>query len=294
MDKVPFIVSFSSYMDETAQYSDIILPNHTYLERYEDVPPPIGLQKPVIGLTRPVVSPQLNTKHLGDVILSIAKGLGGSVAQAFPWKNYETCLEKTLGRKLDTLLDKGYWSPTVFSVPEWEKAFETASGKFEFVVSDQNGNGDRKTKPITDWYTSVEPQGDAGSYPLLLIPYDSMRLVNRFIGDPPFVIKTVEDTVLKGNDVFIEINPKTAKQLGLSEGKYARLTTPKGNAKVRVHLFEGIKEGIIALPRGLGHTAYDNYIANKGVNYNELIGTVYDPASGLDAAWGIRAKLSKA
>ena len=121
-----------------------------------------------------------------------------------------------------------------------------------------------------------------------------MRLVNRFIGDPPFVIKTVEDTVLKGKDIFIEINPKTAKQLGLSEGKYARLTTPKGNAKVRVHLFEGIKEGIIALPRGLGHTAYDNYIADKGVNYNELIGAVYDPASGLDAAWGIRAKLGKA
>jgi anaerobic selenocysteine-containing dehydrogenase len=294
LDKVPFIVSFSSYMDETAQYSDIILPNHTYLERYEDVPPPIGLHKPVIGLTRPVVSPQLNTKHLGDVILSIAKGLGGSVAQAFPWKSYEACLEKTLGRKLDTLLDKGYWSPTVFSVPEWKKAFETASGKFEFVVSDQNGNGDRKSKPITDWYTGVEPQGDANTYPLLLIPYDSMRLVNRFIGDPPFVIKTVEDTVLKGKNVFIEINPKTAKQLGLSEGKTARLTTPKGNAKVRVHLFEGIKEGIIALPKGLGHTAYDNYIAQKGVNYNELIGAVYDPASGLDAAWGIRAKLSKA
>ena len=294
MDKVPFIVSFSSYMDETAQNADIILPNHMYLERYEDVPTPIGLQKPIIGLIRPVVSPQLNTKHLGDVILKIAKGLGGSIAQAFPWKSYETCLEKTLGGKLDTLLEKGYWSPTVFSVPKWDKSFETASGKFDFAVSDQNNNGAREIKPIDDWFASVKPQGDSGSYPLLLIPYDSMRLANGFIGDPPFVIKTVDDTVLKGKDAFIEINPKTAKQLGLSEGKHARLTTPKGNVKVKVHMFDGIKEGIIALPRGLGHTAYDSYIAGKGVNYNELIGAVYDPASGLDAAWGIRAKLSKA
>lgn len=41
-DKIPFVVSFSSFMDETAKNADLILPNHTYLERYEDVPPPPG------------------------------------------------------------------------------------------------------------------------------------------------------------------------------------------------------------------------------------------------------------
>jgi hypothetical protein len=51
--------------------------------------------------------------------------------------------------------------------------------------------------------------------------------------------------------------------------------------------------GIIALPRGLGHTAYDDYLAGKGVNFNTLIGMVEDPDSGMDAAWGIRAKLNK-
>ena len=63
---------------------------------------------------------------------------------------------------------------------------------------------------------------------------------------------------------------------------------------MRVHLYDGIRPGVIAMPRGLGHTAYDKYLADKGINVNELIGPVEDPASGLDAAWGIRAKLSKA
>ena len=121
-----------------------------------------------------------------------------------------------------------------------------------------------------------------------------MRLANRFIGSPPFVIKTVEDSVLKENDIFVEINPKTAKEIGLVEGKFARLTTPKGAVKVRIHFFDGIMPGIIALPRGLGHTAFDTYLADKGVNFNTLIGPIPDPTSGLDAAWGIRAKLSKA
>ena len=292
-DKVPFIISFSSYMDETAQYADLILPNHTYLERYEDVPQPAGFQKPIISLTRPVVSPQFNTKYIGDVILLMAKGLGGAVAKAFPWKTYEACLETTLGNKLDTLLQEGYWLDGKFAVPSWNKAFDTPSLKFEFISSNQNGKSQKETGLLQD-FQPIKPEGDTGAFPLILIPYDSMRLANGFIGDPPFMVKTVEDTVLKGNDVFVEINPKTAKELGLSKGQSARLTTPKGTVKARVHFFEGIKPGVIALPRGLGHTAYDNYLANKGVNFNDLIGPIPDPASGLDAAWGIRAKLSKA
>jgi anaerobic selenocysteine-containing dehydrogenase len=70
------------------------------------------------------------------------------------------------------------------------------------------------------------------------------------------------------------------------------LTTPVGKAPVRIHLSEGIMPGVVAMPRGLGHTAYDDYLAGKGQNINDLIGPVEDPASGLDAAWGIRAQLS--
>lgn len=284
-DRIPFVVSFSSFMDETAEYSDLILPNHAHLERYEDVPTPVGLQKPVIGLSRPVVAPQLNTKHTGDVILFIAKALGGNIAEAFPWDSYEACLEETMGDKWKTMVENGFWTDPDFTAPSWAEAFETSTGKFEFT------NHELKSVPQ---FSLIKPEGDDKSYPLILMPYDSMRLANGFIGDPPFVIKTVEDTVLKGKDVFIEINPETAKAYGLAEGMYAILVTPKGKAKVKVHLFDGIMPGILAIPRGLGHTAYDKYLAGKGINVNELIGPVEDPASGLDAAWGIRAKLTKA
>jgi menaquinone reductase, molybdopterin-binding-like subunit len=291
LEKIPFIVSFASYMDETTENADLILPNHAYLERYEDVPQPGGFQKPIISLTRPVVSPQFDTRHLGDVILLLAKGLGGTVSKAFPWNSYEDCLEATLGDSLDVLLKKGYWTDDRFTPPGWKKAFDTKSSKFEFAVQNQNDAGNKTLMPGFEF---VKPEGDAGSFPLILVPYDSMRLANGFVGDTPFMIKTVEDTVLKGNDCFVEINPKTAREIRLSEGKPARLETPKGSATVRVHLSESVGPGMIALPRGLGHTAYDDYLAGKGVNTNDLIGPVPDPITGLDAAWGIRAKLSKA
>ena len=108
------------------------------------------------------------------------------------------------------------------------------------------------------------------------------------------MVKAVSDKVLKRNDLLVEINPETAKSLGFAEGSKAVISTPKNKASVRLHLFHGIMPGIIAMPTGLGHKGTDEYIDGKGVNYNRLVGPVEDPASGLDVAWGIRAKLSKA
>ncbi len=36
LEKVPFIVSFSPFMDETTLFSDLVLPDGTYLERWQD------------------------------------------------------------------------------------------------------------------------------------------------------------------------------------------------------------------------------------------------------------------
>jgi menaquinone reductase, molybdopterin-binding-like subunit len=114
------------------------------------------------------------------------------------------------------------------------------------------------------------------------------------VGSPPFLIKALEGTILQGKEVLVELNPETAKQLGLAEGRVVNLTTLKGSARVKVHLSNGIMPGLVALPRGLGHTAYDRFLAGRGVNYNQLSSPIEDPASGHNAAWGIRAKLSKA
>src|SRR6185369_14756427 len=35
LKSIPLIVSFSSFMDETAQHSDLILPNHSFLESWD-------------------------------------------------------------------------------------------------------------------------------------------------------------------------------------------------------------------------------------------------------------------
>ncbi len=293
-DSIPFVVSFSSYLDETANNADLILPNHNYLERWEDVPTPVGLQRPVLGLLRPVTSPQFDTRHAGDVLMSIARGLGGAVAEAFPWEDYQTALKEAMGHKWGTMKSAGYAEEAHYQPPGWEDAFDTSSGKFEFYATALARTG---TKMKTDLdhlphYKPVEPDGDASTYPLILIPAELMRLASGPVGSPPFCTKTLEENELKGNDLFVEVNPQTAADYGLAEGKYANLQTPNGNAKVLVHLYDGIMPGVVAIPKGLGHKAYDDYLAGKGVNANSLMGVVEDPITGLCATWGVRAKMT--
>ena len=274
-DKIPVVVSLSSFMDETVRYADFVLPNHIYLERLEDSPLPFGFSRPVISLSRPVVPPLFNTRHAGDVLIRLAKEIGGSVADAFPWKNFKACLEQAMGDRMAVLEKNGFWMDTDFSIPGWEDGFHTPSGKFDFA-----GN------MFSSDFTPVRIEGDT-DFPLTLIPYETMRLSDGYIASPPFLNKILEDTILRENACLVEMNPQTARTFKCSEGDSVILQTPRGEAKVEIHLEEGVMPGIIAFPRGMGH-------ADKGININQLIGQVQDPVSGLDAAWGIRARISRA
>jgi len=292
LDAVPFVVSFSSFMDETAMQADLILPNNVYLERYEDVPAPVGFNKPLIGFSRPVVEQQYDTRHTGDVLLAIAGALGGNVSESFPWSDYASCLQQTLGSRWTSLKRNGYWWNAAYTPDSYETGFETESGKFEFAATSLQGGQD--TQIVMPRYQEIVPEGDASQFPLVLMPYETLRLSSGYVGSPPFMMKAVPDTVLKGNAGLVEVNPETAASLGLGEGDEAVIETPRGRAAVKVHLYDGAPPDHVFMPRGLGHTAYDDYLAGKGVNVHKLMGTVEDPLSGLDAAWGIRASLTKA
>jgi menaquinone reductase, molybdopterin-binding-like subunit len=272
MEKIPFKVSFSSFLDETSKLADIILPGHIFLEKYEDLPSSPAVAKQTISLSKPIISPIFDTKNPGDSILLIAKALEGKIADNFSWDTYEDCLMDVTGDSWDALSDKG------FVVINDKPASSKPAPDFSFIASGLK---------------AVQAVGDKKSFPLTLISIDNVRIAGGEISSSPFAIKTVSDKVIKGNDILVEINPETAKKARLGHGDKAKLATPAGSAMVRVNIFEGIMPGLIGMAQGLGHTCDNEYIADKGVNINKLIAPVIEPSSGQDAAWGIAASISK-
>ncbi len=266
--KVPFVVSFSSFMDETAMEADVILPASTFLERMEDVPTAAGLPKTVVGLARPMVDPVFDTKNPGDALILLAGALGGTIAESFEWETYDEALESVAEGIWDSLSEEGY------AVVSEGSPMGTPGTDVSFLASN----------PAT-----VQAQGDGE---LLLVPIDNMRLTGTIPAASPFAIKTVSDKVLSGTDIVVEINPATAK--GLKDCGDAVLTTPQGKARVKINFNEGIMPGVIGMVKGLGHTFDNPFVAGKGVNVNDLIGPVIEPGSGLDAAFGIKATIKSA
>ncbi|MGH7892451.1 MAG: molybdopterin-dependent oxidoreductase, partial [Thermodesulfobacteriota bacterium] len=63
LGKVPYVVSFSSFMDETTEKANLILPDSTTLESWGDFIPDARVH----GLIHPVMTPVLNSRCKGDV-----------------------------------------------------------------------------------------------------------------------------------------------------------------------------------------------------------------------------------
>ena len=99
LERIPLVISFSPFLDESARLAHLVLPDHTYLERWQDAPAPSSLPYPVWGIVRPVVDPLHDTRSTGDVVLELAARLGGDVREACPWSSMEA-LVRDRGRVL--------------------------------------------------------------------------------------------------------------------------------------------------------------------------------------------------
>jgi anaerobic selenocysteine-containing dehydrogenase len=169
--EIPFIVSFSPYLDDTSSMADLILPDHTPLERWQDDPVALNKGFPVLGIRQPVTEPLYQTRATGDVLLQICKFLGGEIQKAFPWNDFKDLLlygvrgvfaakrgdafglqfEQSWTRLLERggwwapsyktfeefwkqLQEKGGWWDPIYDFKGWDRIFKTPSKKFQFYA----------------------------------------------------------------------------------------------------------------------------------------------------------------
>jgi len=167
--KIPFIVSFSPFLDESSAMADLLLPDPTYLERWQDDQVNHLAGFTCFSLARPAAKPLQQSRNTADVLLQVAQSLGGTIGKSFPWKSFEEVLragaeglfksgrgyvvsvnaQEALRKVLERqgywlpefpdadafwkgLLQKGaWWDPSGLPMSR-NTLLQTASGKFEF------------------------------------------------------------------------------------------------------------------------------------------------------------------
>jgi anaerobic selenocysteine-containing dehydrogenase len=328
LKKVPFIVSFSPFLDDSSLYADLILPDHTYLERLQDVELVPSTGYPVVGLRQPVVAPLFDTRHTGDVLIQIAQRIGEAVAGAFIWQSFEEVLQYRVnglwrseqGDIIATEYQyfweefrrRSLWSDPPYRYGEWSRVFDTPSGRYEFYsqrlketlaaaagseeridpLLEEMGVEARGDEAFLPHYEPPKAVGDPTEYPFFLNTYKLMAHAEGRGANQPHLQELLGVHLDRKWDSWLEINPRVAKTLGIHQGDEVWVESPSGErVQVRAALYEGARPDVVNMPFELGHEAYGRWAQNRGANPNRLVVNDTNPLTGTLNPFATRVKV---
>lgn len=323
LGKVPLLVSFSPFMDESTAMADLVLPDHTYLERWQLdlVTPSVGY--PVLAMRQPVVEPLHDTRSTGQALVDIARAVGGSVARAFP--EDELGLVKSLVRGVHQsgrgsiraesfdefwkkLLAAGGWWDGPYQFGRWREVLRTPSGKYEFSPArlrerlgpldgealarlGVSARGDEVTLPHYE-PVAVSPAEEA--LPFHLVSYKTMTHAEGRGANQPNLQEMFNVQFDRRWEPWIELNPRDASALGVKSDDQVWVESTAGRMKLKAVVEEGTRRGVVAMPFEYGHTAYGRWAAHRGDNVNRLSRLGCDRLDGCVAWYDARVALRKA
>ncbi len=321
--KVPFIVSFASFIDESAQYADLILPEPTFLERWQDDAIE-GVGYPGVGLRQPVIEPLYDTMNSGDFLLRVAQSLGNPIAGAFPWTGFEELLQdrlQNIGTDWETLKELGVWltpgyrfarrgsEKWVAEVVGRDRVSSPHDGRFDFYSRELNcvlGALDKEALKALGLSQSgdaifiphhepVAYTGDPEEYPLTLNVITLMSLgPYSAAANLPSLQEISGMTVGEMWDSWLEMNPETAAEHHLQDGEQVWIESLFGRARTKLRLVKGLRPDVVNLPYNQGHTAVGRWAKNRGINGLALLNPASEPVTGLAAFTNTQVKVYRA
>ena len=136
MQSLDFIVVVDTMPMEITGWADVVLPECTYLERFDEIRTGPH-RKPQIALRAPAAEPMFNTKPAYWMARELAKRLG--VIDYFPFEKIEDQLDwqlKQIGSSLDEMMKLGVKTfdrqyEDLYFAPDEDVEFYTPTGKIE-------------------------------------------------------------------------------------------------------------------------------------------------------------------
>ncbi len=230
---------------EITGWADVILPECSYLERYDDLRLSPG-RKASVALRAPAFEPKYDSKPAWWMAKELANRL--NLGDYFPYDHIEEKLDfqlKSIGSSLEDMKSKGVVvmdreSPLYLAENE-DYEFDTPSGKIE-LYSTQLAEYKFNPMPV---YTDHEkpPQG----FYRLLYGRAPMHTFGRTTNNPLLY------ELKKENEVWI--NPKVAKEWEIEDNEYVLLENQDGavSNRIRAKVTERIRHDSVYMVHGFGH-----------------------------------------
>lgn len=255
LKQTELLVVHDLYHSATAQIADIVLPAASFLERdlvlqYRYRPFADGN---LIAMQNQCVPPVGESKSDLDLIFALARRTG--MTELFPWEKVTDAFDWELesnGISVAWLREHpgGYarrYKPEELYRKYERQGFLTPSKKIEFVASRFADVG------LDSLPTFVEPAASPLSSPELAEKYPLVCSTGLKLGIHTHTqFRTLSWIREIEPDPFAEIHPRTAAGLGIEDGDWMIVESPKGSIRVRARVRATLHPRVIMVAHGYG------------------------------------------
>ena len=268
--KLDFIATIDIIMNDSAWFSDVVLPEASYLERYD----PLNIVGNQAFPRQPVIAAQGEGKSTLWIYKQLGQRLG--LSDYFQYADEEDYIKQQLaplGVTLEQVRQKGYVDlpgETDTISESLEPAWSTPSKKIE-IYSTTLASGGFAALPV--WEEPAKPK--AGEFYLLtgkVAQYTQMGTQNN-----QYLHKYADP-------VRLWMNTQTARSLGLADNDMVEVTSPAGMIHIQLLATQAIRPDCVYLTPGFGHMSKGLRVAyGEGASDSDLHLTYTDPVSGSQA-----------
>ena len=254
-----FVVSFSSFMTETAALSDLIVPVAHPLESWDVYESKSGIW----SFIQPVMGNLNRTRPLGDLIASLA--LEGRAAR----EGYRAHLIREL-EKWGVIRDEAQWVQAV-----------QKGGVFDLRLPEgARAATSPDLRPSWSWAGTLASAADPGASGTFLAAAPSIRLLDGRGANKPWLNEAPEPVTQVAWQTPVLMAPETAARKGIHPGDILKLGTAWGELEAPAYLNPLQHPDLLVVGIGQGHRAYGRYAEGLGVNVTDLLPPGVHPLCG--------------
>ncbi len=276
IQSLDLLVTIDTMPMEITGWADVVLPECTYLERYDSIRTGPH-RKPQIALRMPASEPLYDSKPAWWMAKELSKKLG--LEDYFKWNTFEEVLDwqlKQMGTSLEEMQRIGVKTyereyDDIYFAEDQEVEFYTNTGKIELYSTSFEAEG---FDPIPKYTPHEEPP--EGFY-RLIYGRAPMHTFSRTSNNPNLTDLMDENTVW--------INPKVAREWGIKNDQYLWLVNQDGirsDFPIKARVTERIRWDSVYIVHGFGHA--DKRLTRcygKGASDAKMITRVHvDPVMG--------------
>lgn len=271
-----FVVVIDTMPMEITGYADVVLPECTYLERYDDIRTSPN-REPFLALRMPAAEPMGDSKPAWWMAKQLGERLG--LSEFFKYDDYREVLDwqlRQVGSSLAEMEKIGVKkfprkAGALYLEEGSSRAFSTNTGKIELFSTELEKLG---FDPLPNYTAHPEPPD---KFYRLIYGRAPMHTFSRTSNNPNLT------DLMDENDIWV--NPKVARIWGLKSGQEVWLKNQDGVVStfpVKVRLTERIRWDSIYMVHGFGHSRKELSRAfARGANDTEMITRVtIDPIMG--------------